>query len=37
MNVICRESFFEWTKKKTVTMKIKKEKKNSAKFTKVTF
>ena len=37
MNMICRESFFEWTKKKTVTMKIKNEKKNSAKFTKVTF
>ena len=29
MNMICRESFFEWTKKKTVTMKINKEKKTA--------
>ena len=37
MNMICRESFFEWTKKKTVTIKRKKERKKerNAKFTKI--
>ena len=35
--MICRESFFEWTKKKTVTIKRKKERKKerNAKFTKI--
>ena len=33
LNMICRESFFEWTKKKTVTIKRKKER--NAKFTKI--
>ena len=29
LNMICRESFFEWTKKKTVTIKRKKERKKA--------
>lgn len=33
LNMICRESFFEWTKKKTVIIKRKKER--NAKFTKI--
>lgn len=38
LNMICRESFIEWTKKQIVTIKRKKErKKNSAKFTKTAF